>query len=132
MTRARLRILLVAAGLLCGQMTLAPPAAAADLGLDIKGAVVVAHYVQSGWSHPTFAVAEFALGPHVGGLYIGGIGLRQIDGFGTIYPLITYVGQGVVPKLSFLRGVTVTFAMCNEGVFAGKPAYFFGIGVSTK
>lgn len=110
----------------------APAVARADVGFDAKVAVVAAHHVQSGWSAPRFAIAEFVLGPHVGGLYIGGVGARQVDGFGTVIPLVTYVGQGVVPKLSFLRGVTVSFAMSNQGVFAGKPAYFFGIGVATK
>jgi hypothetical protein len=105
---------------------------AADAGFDVRGAAVVAHYVQSGWSHPQFVTAEFVLGPHVGGFYVGGLGIRQIDGFGTMIPLVTYVGQGVVPKLSFLRGVTITFAMTNQGVLNGKPAYFFGVGVATK
>lgn len=106
--------------------------AAAEVGFDFRGSVVAAHHIQSGWKAPKFVVAEFVLGPHIGGLYIGGVGVRQVDGFGTVVPLVTYVGQGVVPKLSFLRGVTVTFAMSNQGVFSGKPAYFFGVGVATK
>ncbi len=106
-------------------------AASVDLGLGVKGAVVMAHYVQSGWEYPEFVIAEVILGPaKVGGLYIGGIGLRQLDGFGTVYPLVSYVGQGSVPKLKFLKGLTVTFAMCNEGIFSGKPAYFVGVGVA--
>ena len=111
----------------------AAPAAAAsvDIGFGVTPAIVAVHYVQSGWEYPEFVIAEMVLGPaRIGGLYIGGIGLRQIDGFGTVYPLVSYVGQGSVPKLKFLKGVTVTFAMANEGIFSGKPAYFFGVGVS--
>ncbi len=112
-------------------LLVAPPAEAVGVGLDVKGAVVAAHYVQSGWDHPEFVISEMVLGPaHVGGFYVGGIGLRQVDGFGTVYPLVSYVGQGLVPKLKFLKGWTVTFAMCNEGLFSGKPAYFFGVGVA--
>jgi hypothetical protein len=118
------RLLLVA--ILLG---LAIPCRAVEV--SIAPSVVVLHYVQSGWHHPLFAVSEVALGPaRIGGFYVGGIGLRQVDGFGTVYPLISYVGQGTVPKLKFLKGVTVTFAMCNEGIFKGKPAYFFGVGVT--
>ena len=111
----------------------APPleAKTLDVGIGVKGAIVVAHYVQSGWEYPEFVIAEMVLGPaRVGGLYIGGIGLRQLDGFGTVYPLVSYVGQGSIPKLKFLKSVTVTFAMANEGIFSGKPAYFVGVGVS--
>ena len=109
----------------------AEPAAAVDIDFDVKGAVVAAHYVQSGWDTPEFVIAEMVLGPaRIGGFYVGGIGLRQVDGFGTVYPLVSYVGQGVIPKLKFLKGWTVTFAVANEGVFKGKPAYFFGIGVA--
>ena len=102
-----------------------------DIGLDVKAAIVAAHYVQSGWESPEFVVAELVLGPaHIGGFYVGGIGLRQVDGFGTVYPIVSYVGQGAIPKLKFVKGVTVTFAMSSQKMFSGKPAYFFGVGVS--
>ena len=123
------KVLIVAALLIAA---LVAPAQAAEVGFDFRGALLATHYVQSGWSHPQFAITELALGPHVGGFYVGGIGLRQVDGFGTVYPVLTYVGQGKVPKLAFLRGIVVSFSMCNEGVFKGRPAYFFGIGVATK
>lgn len=111
----------------------APPLEAknVEINLGVAPAVVMAHYVQSGWEYPEFVIAEMILGPaRIGGFYVGGIGLRQLDGFGTVYPLVSYVGQGSVPKLKWLRSVTVTFAMANEGVFSGKPAYFVGVGVS--
>ena len=102
-----------------------------DVEFGLKPAVIVAHYVESGWEHPEFIISEMVLGPaRIGGFYVGGIGLRQVDGFGTVYPLLSYVGQGSIPKLKFLRGATFVFAMSNEGVFSGKPAYFFGVGVS--
>lgn len=102
-----------------------------EVELGIKPAVVVAHYIQSGWDHPEFVISEMVLGPaRIGGLYIGGIGLRQVDGFGTVYPLVSYVGQGTKPKFRWFKNWTFTFAMANEGVFSGKPAYFFGFGVS--
>jgi opacity protein-like surface antigen len=113
-------------------VALAVPARAADVGFDFRGSVVGLHYVQSGWKTPEFAVSEFALGPHVGGLYVGGVGIRQVGRFGTVIPLLTYVGQGRIPKLRFLRGVAVTFAVAHEGVFSGRPAYFFGLGIGTK
>ncbi len=102
-----------------------------DVKLGMAPAVVVVHYLQSEGEHPGFIIAEMILGPaRIGGFYVGGIGLRQIDGFGTVYPIVSYVGQGSIPKLSFLKGVTVTFAMSNEGIFKGKPAYFIGVGVA--
>ena len=102
--------------------------ARADVGFDARGAILVFHYVQSGWKTPKLDIATVALGPQIGGLYIGGVGFHM-NGFGTVYPMATYVGQGAIPKLPFLRGFTVSFAMANEGVFSGHPAYLFGVGI---
>jgi hypothetical protein len=110
----------------------APAPSSSGVGFDVKGAVIVLHYIKSGWKTPQLALAEFVLGPHIGGLYIGGAGLREVQGFGSVLPIASYVGQGVIPKLRFLRGITATYAIANQGVFAGKPAHLFGLGVSTK
>jgi len=93
----------------------------------VTAAGIVAHDISTGYKHPFIFAAESILGPHYGPLYIGGIGTSQGQGVGLVIPLATYVGQGRIPKLTFLRGVV--FQVGIRKVSDTGSSYYFGIGV---